>query len=138
MGKPRGRPFPAGNTFGRGRPRGSKNRTTPVGERLLRENSGALWLKCIFMAMNGDMPAMRVCMQHMPGPKPKRLRVRVPDSQNPATLLEALETIVRAVIEGKMTPEEAKKLAEVIGEQRKVIEEVAFDKRLRDLEQNDH
>jgi hypothetical protein len=37
MNKPRGQPFPPGNTLGLGRPKGSRNKAKPPGQDLLDE-----------------------------------------------------------------------------------------------------
>jgi len=45
MNKPRGKPFPPGNAFGRGRPKGSRNKTTPAAQNLLEQHYEALMAK---------------------------------------------------------------------------------------------
>ena len=60
----RGRPFEPGNKFGRGRPRGSRNKTTRILEELLDEHAPALLRKTLVMALQGQVPLLRKLMQH--------------------------------------------------------------------------
>lgn len=43
----RGRPFEPGNQFGRGRPRGSKNKRTQMAQKLFEDNSPAIMAMAI-------------------------------------------------------------------------------------------
>ena|ERR1041385_1489157 len=65
MNKPRGRPFLPGNKFGRGRPKGSRNREKSPGQHLLDEWTPHLVRKLISMAMQGSLSAMRLCMERI-------------------------------------------------------------------------
>jgi hypothetical protein len=65
MNTPRGRPFPPGNTLGRGRPKGSRNKTKAPGQQLLEDNAELLARKCLVLAMQGDRSAMRLCMERI-------------------------------------------------------------------------
>ena len=65
MSKPRGRPFSPGNTFGRGRPKGSRNKAKAPGQQLLDQYSESLTRKCIAMALQGDQRALRICMERI-------------------------------------------------------------------------
>jgi len=50
----RGRPFEPGNKFGQGRPKGSKNKSTSAGRRLLEEYEIPLLQKNIAEGMKGN------------------------------------------------------------------------------------
>src|SRR5439155_25334874 len=63
MNKPRGRPFEPGNKYGRGRPKGSRNKEKYPGEKILDEYGPHIMFKCISQALNGDHPSMRPCME---------------------------------------------------------------------------
>jgi hypothetical protein len=56
----RGRPFEAGNKFGRGRPLGSRNKKTRLIEELLDENSESLLHKALDLAQQGNVPVLRL------------------------------------------------------------------------------
>jgi hypothetical protein len=58
MSQPRGRPFAAGNTHGRGRPKGSPNKSSSPEQDVLDGYAGKLMLKCISMAGQGNVAAL--------------------------------------------------------------------------------
>src|ERR1019366_3561651 len=62
--KVRGRPFLPGNTLGKGRPKGSRNKAKP-GQTLMKEYAEHLERKCIALAMQGNQSAMRICMERI-------------------------------------------------------------------------
>jgi hypothetical protein len=68
MSGQRGRPFEAGNKMGRGRPQGSRNKKSPAGGRILAEYGDSLERKCIWKALQGDMSAMRLCLERLVPP----------------------------------------------------------------------
>ena len=51
----RGRPFEVGNKQGKGRPLGSRNKSTNAARKLLDENGVPLTQKCIAAALRGDL-----------------------------------------------------------------------------------
>ena len=65
MNTPRGRPFPPGNTAGRGRPKGSRNKATMVAQQLLDQHSEPIVRKCIIEAMHGNVHALKLCMERL-------------------------------------------------------------------------
>lgn len=72
MNRPRGRPFQPSNKYGRGRPKGSRNKATRAAQRLLEEHSEPLVRRCIIEAMKGNMPALRLCMERVYRRRAKR------------------------------------------------------------------
>lgn len=61
----RGKPFEPGNKFGRGRPRGSKNKTTVMAQELLESYAVPVVRKIIQMAILGDTTAQKMCMDRI-------------------------------------------------------------------------
>jgi hypothetical protein len=61
----RGRPFERGNKFGRGRPPGSRNRKTTALQKLLDDYSPALLRKSVALALQGDVPLLRMFVDRM-------------------------------------------------------------------------
>src|ERR1017187_1927801 len=58
----RGRPFEPGNKFGRGRPPGSRNRKAQALQKVLDEYTPALLRKSLAMALQGDVPLLKMFM----------------------------------------------------------------------------
>jgi hypothetical protein len=65
MNQLRGRPFQPGNTFGRGRPKRSRNKTTQKMQELFEKYSEVIVQKCISMALKEDPVALRLCMERL-------------------------------------------------------------------------
>src|SRR5262245_21794252 len=118
-----------------GRPRGSRNRATLLMEKLLADDAEAIGCKAIAMAKQGDMAAIRLCMDRLaPARKGEPVAFDLPPLDKPADSVAAAATIVAAVAAGELTPSEAAELAKVIDVYVRAIETKAFDERLTKLE----
>jgi hypothetical protein len=118
-----------------GRPRGSRNRATLLMESLLADDAEAIGRKAIEMAKQGDMAAIRLCMDRLAPPrKGEPVAIDLPPLDKPADSVAAAATIVAAVAAGEVTPSEAAELAKVIDVYVRAIATKAFDERLTKLE----
>src|SRR6266850_1308069 len=101
MNHTRGRPFQPGNSFGRGRPHGSRNSATIALQKLLDGHGEAITKKCALMALQGDPTALRLCMERLLSPRKEQpVRFKV----GPVTT--AVSAVVQAVGGGELTPAE--------------------------------
>jgi Family of unknown function (DUF5681) len=117
-----------------GRPRGSRNRATLLMEGLLADDAQAIGRKAIAMAKQGDMAAIRLCMDRLsPVRKGEPVAFELPPLDKPADSVAAAE-IVAAVAAGELTPSEAAELAKVVDVYVRAIATNAFDERLTKLE----
>jgi Family of unknown function (DUF5681) len=118
-----------------GRPRGSRNRATLLMESLLADDAEAIGRKAIEMAKQGDMAAIRLCMDRLSPPrKGEPVAFELPPLDKPADSVAAAATIVAAVAAGELTPSEGADLAKVIDVYVRAIETKAFDERLTKIE----
>jgi hypothetical protein len=118
-----------------GRPRGSRNRATLLMEGLLADDAEAIGRKAIEMAKQGDMAAIRVCMDRLsPVRKGEPVAFELPPLDKPADSVAAAAEIVAAVAAGELTPSEAADLAKVVDVYVRAIATKAFDERLTKLE----
>jgi Family of unknown function (DUF5681) len=119
-----------------GRPRGSRNRATLLMEGLLADDAEAIGRKAIAMAKQGDMAAIRLCMDRLvPARKGEPVPFELPPLDKPADSVAAAAEIVAAVAAGELTPSEAADLAKVVDVYVRAIATQAFDERLTKLEQ---
>src|SRR5262249_377063 len=96
-----------------GRQRGSGNRATLLMEGLLADDAGAIGRKAIEMAKQGDMAAIRLCMDRLaPAPKGEPVAFELPPLDKPADSVAAAAEIVAAVAAGELAPSEAPGLAQ--------------------------
>jgi hypothetical protein len=133
--KERGRPFAPGNTFGRGRPKGSRNKTKLSGQHLLDQFAEHLTSKCISMAMDGNPSALRMCMDRINARHPACIQLSLPAIRSAADIGRAAEKITNAIRKGGISPDEGETMMRILDSCARVIESVEFEKRLEMLEQ---
>jgi hypothetical protein len=123
MPKPRGRPFQPGNETGRGRPRGSRNKSTAAAQELLGENGADVIRKCLRMAKQGDPTALRLCMERiLPARKSPTVRFKLPRIRSVADLPGAMDSIMQAIAKGRLTPGEGQQILALVDNSRRVLE----------------
>ena len=104
--------FKEGNNLGRGRPLGSRNKTTLALEALMDGQAEALTQAVIDKALEGDTVAMRLCLERIfPVRKGRAVDVCLPEIKKSSDVMRALNIVCIAVSEGKLSPEEARLLA---------------------------
>ena len=124
--------FSAGNP---GRPRGSRNKATLAVESLLQGQVEVLTQTAINKALEGDSVALRLCMDRIaPPPKDAAVTFSMPTMSNALDAAEAAGSVLRAVIEGKLTPIEATRVMGLIDSYRRTLELTEIEERLRALE----
>ena len=137
MNKPRGQPFPPGNTLGRGRPAGSRNKAKPPGQDLLHEHALLLVRKCIFLALRGDRSAMRICMDRIgPARRDASIRMNLPRIGTAHDLDKAAEKVTQGIGRGDVTPAEGEKMMNIFEIRSRIIEKAHWESRLEKLEEN--
>jgi len=94
----RGKPFQAGNKYGRGRPRGSRNKVTRVCQDTLDSHAENLIKKCLVLAYQGNPTAMRLCMERlMPARRQRTLQFKLPPIKTITDVAVASESVVSGV-----------------------------------------
>ncbi len=130
--KTRGRPFKKGNP---GRPKGARHKITRAAEELLDGEAEAITRKAIELAQNGDITAIRLCLERIIPPLRHRpLHIALPAGETAADVLAALSATIAAVAEGEVTPDEGAALVGLLESQRKALETVDLEGRLAALE----
>ena len=135
MAKPRGRPFTAGNKAGRGRPLGSRNKSTVWADGLIGQHREAVLRKCLAMALQGDATAMRLCVERMlPFSKESRIGLKIAHISTIAELGMELNRVLQAVGRGVITTEQGQRLADLLQSRGRIIESQDLEARLHALE----
>ena len=133
----RGRPFGGdnrGNTAGK--PKGTRNRTTLAMEAILDGEAAALTRKAIELALDGDGPALRLCLDRLcPPRKDRTITFPLPAIETAADLTRATSALLQGVADGEITPGEAAELSKLIDAHVKAIEAVDLAARIATLEQ---
>jgi hypothetical protein len=131
----RGVPFAPGNKFGRGRPKGSRNKGGQAWPRILAECAEPLTRKCIAMALRENPQAMRLCIERLlPVRAASPVSFTLPSMETVAGLDEAVTRLLQAAVRGLLTPAEAKELAAIVESKRRILETRELEERIRKLE----
>jgi hypothetical protein len=131
----RGRPFEPGNTFGKGRPRGSRNKTTKAALELINSHAESVMRKIFVMALQGDVTMLRALLDRI---VPVRRETSVNIGQLRTTtvddLAKAYEELVKRTTSGRLSITEANGLADLLEKKRKLFETEELERRIRALE----
>jgi len=104
-------------------------------ETLLDGQAEALTQKAIDKALDGDMTAMRLCLDRVcPPRKEHRLNLTLPDINGAGDVAGAIAAVVAAVGHGEITPGEGQAFTSVIETHRRAIETGDLELRIAALE----
>jgi hypothetical protein len=118
-----------------GRPLGSRNRRTIAAEKLFDEDAEALTRIAIGLAKEGDMAALRLCMDRVcPPTRHRPVSFELPQLAVTADAVGAMSTIVQAIADGELAPSEAAELAKVVQRFAQTLKTADIDKRLAIVE----
>jgi hypothetical protein len=132
----RGRPFKPGNKFGRGRPRGSRNKKTILIEELLAENSQSLVRKALELAHQGDVSMLRFLLDRvLPRPKEEPIKIGPLPMATPEELLQAQAKVTQALTSGQITLNQAEQIFALIENVRRLLETQNLEQRVRNIEE---
>lgn len=115
------RPGQSGNPSGR--PRGARNATTIAVESLLDGQAEKLTQKAIQMALEGDLMALRICLERICPPKkghPVSFPMRPICTARDAA--DALADVAAAVATGKITPADGDAVSSILARTSKALE----------------
>lgn len=135
--KQRGRPFPKGRSGNpRGRPLGARNAATVITEHLLDGEAEILIHKIIQKAKQGNLPALRMCLDRILPPRRDRpVRFKFPELVSVSDATTAMTAIMEAVASGELTAAEAGELSRLVETYVKTIEATEIEQRLQALEE---
>lgn len=129
---PRGKPFEPGNP---GRPRGARHKTTLAIEALLEGEHEKLTRKAIEMALEGDGPALRLCLERLAPPrKDTPIVIDLPVVTTAEDTVAASSAVLAAVAEGEITPDEAGRVMTLLTAHRAILETSELERRIAALE----
>jgi hypothetical protein len=94
---------------------GSRNKARLALEALLDGEAETLTRKAIQMALDGDMAALRICMDRLLPPRKDRpVMFTLPKLEVPGDAVKAIAALVEAVAVGELTPSEAGELGKLV------------------------
>ncbi len=127
------KPGQSGNPAGR--PKGSRNATTVALEILLDGQAEALTNKAVEMALDGDMAALRLCMDRiLPPRKDRPVTFDLPAIKSAGDAAAVTSAILAAVASGEITPADAGEIGKLVEAYVKAFETAELAERLERLE----
>jgi hypothetical protein len=127
------KPGQSGNPAGK--PKGTRNATTVAMEALLDGESTTITRKAIELAKNGDMTAIRLCLERiLPPRKDRPVNFTLPTITSARDALSALSALLTAVSSGELTPSEASEVGKLVDGYVKATEINELAERLERLE----
>lgn len=134
--KQRGRPFQKGVS---GNPAGcrtgSRHKATLAAQALLDGEAEKLTRKCVELALDGDLTALRLCLERIVPPrKDSPVKVSLPAIKSADDLPVVTSAVLDALAKGQLTPSEAQAVAGLVEAHRKAVELADHEKRLAALE----
>ncbi|MAU68431.1 DUF5681 domain-containing protein [Hyphomonas sp.] len=119
-----------------GRPKGSRNKVTLAIQALLDGEGEAITRKAIEMALEGDVTALRLCLERLHPPrKDAPVMLSMPRMEGAESAAKAMGAILESVAKGHLTPLEARSLSGLVEGYRKALETTELEARLRALEE---
>jgi hypothetical protein len=121
-----------------GRPPGARNRGTLIAEGLFAEEGEALARKAIERALDGDLGALRLCLDRlMPRGRSRPVRFPLPRIAGAADVPAAVAAILEGVSAGELAPSEGMDLIRVVESAVRCLGAAArLEARLAEREQN--
>ncbi|HEY7334342.1 MAG TPA: hypothetical protein VH639_05630 [Bryobacteraceae bacterium] len=131
----RGRPFQPGNKFGRGRPKGSRNKQTLELQKLIDEHGPKLLGKAMAEAAKGDASLLRLFAKHALDRTKDHLRPIGPLATGTIQeVTKSQQIIIDDVISGALTHFQGMRMLEMVEHRRKAIETQDLAERMDALE----
>jgi hypothetical protein len=119
----------------KGRPPGSRNKTTLAVDALLDGEANALTRKAIELAKNGDVTALRLCMDRIaPIRKDRPVTFALPPIASASDAAKASASLVAAVSVGEITPSQAVEVGRLLETYVRTLEVTELEERLGKLE----
>jgi hypothetical protein len=128
--------FEKGNTFGRGRPKGSPNKSTLILDELGREGIEEVIRKVAEAAKDGNMRAASILLaRSWPRGHGRPVVLDLPPVETAGGVVQAHAAVVAQMAAGELTPDEASTVGDVLETQRRAIETYVHEKLLREWEE---
>ena len=128
--------FGSGNSGNpRGRPAGSRNKASLAVESMLDGEAERLTRKVVELAQNGDLTALKLCLDRILPPRRERLlQFQLPSLSSSSDAPKAIAALLQSVAEGEITLGEATELAKLVEMFLKFLDATEHEERLMILE----
>lgn len=131
-----GRFLPGASGNPQGKPLGSRNWASVLAENLLDGQAEALAQKAVEMALAGDVPALRLCLERLvPMRKERPIVLELPAPESAQGISAGFSKLVEALTHGELTPTETNSAAVLLESARRALETTELARRIEEMEQ---
>ncbi len=131
---PQGR-FRPGNPGGPGRPRGSRSRMAELLDALADEEAEDIARAVLKLARDGEFRALKFVLdRRWPKHRDRPVPIALPSAAAPSDLPKVLDALIAETAAGELSPAEAAAHSSLIEQQRRLLDFVDHEARLRELE----
>jgi hypothetical protein len=118
-----------------GKPAGARHKATQAALALLEGEGDALARKAVEMALGGDVMALRLCLDRLAPPrKDIPVSIKLPKVNGLKDAVEASASVLDAVCEGDITPDEGARILSLLSAHKALIETCDLEARITALE----
>jgi hypothetical protein len=118
-----------------GRPAGARHKVTLAIEALLEGQHEALTQKAVEKALEGDMTAMRLCLDRLAPPrKDSPISFALPPIRTAGDTVSASSALLESVAAGEVTPDEAGRVMALLTAHKTLVEGGDLEARITALE----
>lgn len=119
----------------RGRPKGSRNKTTVLAQTLLDGQAEEILGKAVELALSGDTSMLRLCVERLvPTKRDTPVSLQLPEIEGCSDAKEAMQETVKAVSIGDLTPEEGGRIISLLERYLGSAELAELEKRIKKIE----
>jgi hypothetical protein len=127
--------FKPGNTFGKGRPMGSRSNAQVMLERIGAEQAEAVLNKMVENALNGDVQAQKYLLDRsLPQRKGTPIKFDLPEIRTVSDIDKASQQVIHQMGNGVISPEETQQIHTLLTQRKDFILATEIDERLCTLE----
>ena len=121
----------------KGRPKGSRNKLTQLGQRLLETDAEEIVIAIIEKAKAGDSAAQRLCLERIiPPMRSRAIQIVLPMLETPKDILKGHDVLFEALGRGDLTLEELDRLSDILENKRKAIETVVLAEEMERIKEH--
>jgi len=132
----RGKPFQPGNRHGKGRPPGSRNKSTALFRAMIEAQGPALIRTMLDRAVRGDARCLQMAMDRLVCRcRENPIQLKLPRIRNSHDMHAAHQRLLEGLTQGQVTIEQAERLTNILEFRRKVIADEELGRRMDGLEQ---
>lgn len=128
-------PFKAGNSFGKGRPKGSRNKASLLVDEIGEQNVESVYRKAVEKALDGDIAACKLILDRAAPPRRgSYVNFDFVPIRDIDGLIENADNAMKSLSEGGITDEDAKTIFSLLEARERMIERSILAKRIEEIE----